>query len=105
MVKIFHTSVVSECEAALRRQAAQIQQERQLPAAEALKRAAELLIRKVEREKRVVGFEMVRCRIAREQEDLSDGDSILYLKKIQEGVRSLRRLDLKIRTIHQLSSR
>lgn len=104
MVKIFHTSIVCGCQSELNRQTVQIQQEKQIPAALAVKLASEQLIREVEQEKRTVGFEMIRCRIAREQDDLSDRDAALYLKCIQDGVRSLRRLDLKIRTIQQLAN-
>lgn len=105
MFKLLRTSLVLECQNELAREMVQLQQERRFPFAAALKLASSQLIRKVEREKRAVDFDMVKYRMAREQGDLTDPLSAYYLRRIQDGVRSLRRLDLKIWTIQQISRR
>lgn len=105
MVKIFHTATVCECRAELARCAAEIQQEGGVSFADASRLAPSQVIQRCERLKRFVGAEMLKYRVAREQDDLSEVDARLYLSWIRAGVRIIRRLDLKIRVIHQISGR
>ncbi len=105
MVKIFHPETVRQCQAELARCAAEIQQEGGLSYVQAAHLAGSRAIRRFVRMKRVVYAEMLKYRVAREQDDLSEIDASLYLSWIRAGVRIIRRLDLKIRIIHQITGR